>query len=63
MKSRQRFGWILAAVVVFSLASGLFAQDQQDQQDQNIGTNPNQDQNVGSNPANDPPARVARSLD
>ena len=47
MKSRQRFGWILVALVVFSLASGLSAQDQQDQ-------------NVGANPANDPPSRVAR---
>ena len=47
MKSRQRSVWIVPALVVFSLASGLFAQEQQDQ-------------NVGGNPADDPPARVAR---
>jgi Family of unknown function (DUF6600) len=44
MKSRKRFGWVLAALVVFSLASGLLAQDQ----------------NTDPNPGDDPPARVAR---
>ncbi len=44
MKSRQRFGLTLVALVSLLLASGLFAQDQ----------------NADNNPANDPPARVAR---
>src|SRR5712691_13217260 len=46
MKLRRRLSWILAALVSLLLATGLFAQDQ--------------DNNTGTNPANDPPARVAR---
>ena len=46
MKSRRRLALTLAALVSLLLATGLFAQDQ--------------DNNSGSNPANDPPARVAR---
>jgi Family of unknown function (DUF6600)/FecR protein len=44
MKSWQRLGFTLVALVSLLLTSGLFAQDQ----------------NADNNPANDPPARVAR---
>ena len=64
MKTWQRLGFTLAALVCLSLTSGLFAQDPQDPQDQNVGTNPapmgGNPANVGGTPANDPPARVAR---